>query len=30
MVQKTKNQNKRIIVVEDNYADMELTLIAFK
>jgi len=30
MVQKTKNINKKIIVVEDNYADMELTLIAFK
>ncbi len=30
MVRKTKNLNKKIIVVEDNYADMELTLIAFK
>jgi len=30
MVQKIKNVNKKIIVVEDNYADMELTLIALK
>ena len=30
MVRKTKDVNKKIIVVEDNYADMELTLIAFK
>ncbi len=30
MVQKSKHLNKKIIVVEDNYADMELTLIAFK